>query len=276
MLDGEPAKAVVVLEAAVSDWPEDRVLWLALARSRTRIPDGALDAYRAYQTALRLGSAEGSSAIEEFEAGTAASRAGLDEAAVEHYRSAEAIDPTDPRFPLYAAQVLTRLKRPDQARASLFRATQLDEHLSIAWGSLAELALKENRPGVALQYIAKAREQEPMVTAWRVIEARALNRQNRPADALAIIEGVSSGERMAMPVVRLYARSAAMLGRPQDAAARFGEAVKTHPTDGVVVLEAAEWFERAGNKEQAIRLARHASMLGQDRAAEMVRRLEDE
>lgn len=276
MLDGESTKAAAVLEAAVSDWPEDRVLWLALARIRTRLPDGAPAAYEAYQTALRLGGAEGSSAQDEFEAGTAASRAGLDEQAVEHYRSAEAIDPTDPRFPLYASQVLTRLHRSGEARAALFRATRLDEHLSIAWGSLAQLALTENRPGVALQYIAKAREQEPLVTAWRVIEARALNRLNRPAEAIAVIEGVSGGERLSTPVIRLFAQSAAMVGRPKDAAARYGEAVNAHPADGALVLEAAEWFERAGDMAEALRLARHASMLGQDRAAEMVHRLEDE
>ncbi len=270
MLDSEPSKAAAVLEAAVADYPEDRVLWLALARTRTRLADGALSAHEAYEAALALGSGM---AEDEFEAGTAANRAGLPERAIEHYRAAEAADPTDARFPLYAAQVLMGLDRPDEARASLFRATQLDEHLAIAWGSLAELALRENRPGVALQYLAKAREQQPRVTAWRVIEARARNRLNEPAEALAALEGVGEEDRLSLPVVRLYATSAAMLGNNEEAAARFLEAAQRYSTDGRVWLEAATWLERAGDNAGAIRAAMHAGMLGEDRAREMVDRL---
>ena len=271
MLDADPSKAVTVLEAAVRQHEGDPALWLALARARTRLPDGALGAYEAYQSALRTGS---QTAQNEFEAGTAASRAGLDQAALEHYRAAEALEPQDPRFPLYAAQVLLRLGATDEARGSLFRATRLDEHLAIAWGSLGELALRENRPSVALQYIARAREQEPRVTAWRVIEARAHNRMGSPQEALAALDGINDAEQLSGPVLRLYGETAALLNRPRDAAERYAQAVLARPKDAELALETAVWFERAGDGASALRLARHARMLGHEPAEAMVKRLE--
>ena len=116
-----------------------------------------------------------------------ASTLGKLDAAVSHYTNAQSIDPSAARYPLFLAQVQIKLNKVDEAKANLLRSGRIDPDQAVVWGTLAELAMRENKPGVAQQHIAKARQIEPGVTEWRLIEARALKRSNKPEEAIKLL-----------------------------------------------------------------------------------------
>lgn len=266
---GEPDRAEAVLRAAIVEHPEVQDLRLALAGAcvlQSR-PD---DAYEQYEAALAIGPR---TAETEFNAGTLAAQLKRLDRAEEHFAAAQATDPSDPRFPLYLAQVQIGLGENDQARKNLLLATRLDENLAIAWGTLAELSLRANEPNVALQLVDRARVLEPGVTAWRVIEARAKNRTGKPEEALAVLGGIPDAERRQLPILRLIGQCYGMLRKPADAAREFEAAAAKDPTNADLLFETAVWCERAGENDKALAYARRAGDLGVEAGAKMAERL---
>ncbi len=266
---GEPDRAEAVLRAAVRQHPEDQELRLALAGACV-LQQKPAAAYEQYEAALAIGPR---TAEIEFTAGTVASGLNRLDRAEEHFSAAQASDASDPRFPLYLAQVQMKANQTDAARKNLLLATRLDESLAIAWGTLAELSLRENEPNVALQMVARARTLEPAVAAWRVIEARAYNRLRQPENALATLGAISEAERRRLPVLRLVGESYGLLGRPGEAMREFEAAAGASPSDGDLLFDTAVWCERAGEREKARRYAERAAALGVEAAAKMADRL---
>ncbi len=269
---GEVSRAESVLAAAVREHPGDGELRLAHARTLVELKRPS-EAYAAYEAAIATGA---TGADVQFEAGTVANMAGRAERAVEHFSEAQRAAPTNAEYSLYLAQVQRKLGERSAARKNLLLATRSDDSLSIAWGTLADMELEDNRAGVALQYIAKARELEPREPVWRLIEARALKRQNEPGRALMVLEGIDGDDRYSLPVLRLVGECFALLGRPDDASARFVEAAERPGAAPEVLFETAIWCERAEDGDAAIKWARFAAMQGHEEAAALVRRLEGE
>lgn len=268
---GKHAQAETVLTTAVREQPEDQELRLALAGVLV-LQSKLAAAYEHYEAALAIGPR---TPEVEFTAGTVASRLDRLDRAEEHFSAAQAGDTSDPRFPLYLAQVQMKAGQTGAARKNLLIATRLDENLAIAWGSLAELSLREGEPNVALQVIGRARDLEPAVTAWRVIEARALNRLRRADEALAVLAAIPDAERRQLPVLRLIGESCGLLGRPERAVAEFEAAAAANPDDGDLLFDLAVWCERAGQHDKAARFARRAADLGVEAGAKMAERLSD-
>ncbi len=266
---GERAKAEAVLSAAVREHPANPDLRLAFGEVLVALGrPGA--AYREYEAALASG-ADG--AAVHFAAGTVASMAGLPDRAVEHFSAAQAADPTKADYPLYLAQVQLRQGDVQRAKVNLLLTARLDEGRAVVWGTLAEIALRENKPDLALQHVVRAREIEPRVTAWRVVEARALNRLGEPERALLTLRGVEGADVRSLPVLRLMGECYGLLGRPGDAAREFAQASDATPGDAELAFEAATWLERAEEMDGALRFARRAAELGHAGAKEMTARL---
>ncbi len=267
--DGDFATAETILREAIKTYPDEPRLYTEFAEvlAALKRPD---EAHAMYERAIASGEDTGEV---HFAAGTVASAAGKLERAVEHYAAAQAKNPQDWKASLFLAQIQVRLDRFDEAKKNLLIAVQLKEDIGVAWGTLADLALRENKTKLALQHIAKARALEPDVTLWRVLEGRALVRDAKPEEALLLLTGLSEVEQREPGVMQLMGQCYGLLKRPLDAAALYVNAAKTDTARADLALEAAQWFDRAGDTEQAREWAQRAKLLGDPNAAALLERL---
>jgi predicted Zn-dependent protease len=275
-LQGDTAQSETVLRTAAREYATDQSLQIALAEllieKAGHAPTQAdanlirTDAYSSYERALAIGPRDPKL---EFVAGTLAAKLGNLPRAVEHYSSAQAADATDARFPLYLAQVQISLKQDLEAKANLLLAAKLSPDNPVVWGTLADIAVRENKIPIALQHIRRARELEPRSVLWRVIEARALKRDNKPEEALQLLIGLDANERLEPGVAQVMAESYGMLSKFNEAADVYAAASAANPTDGVIALEAARWLKAAGRTKEAREHADRAAILGVEGAREI-------
>lgn len=210
----EPARAEAILKEGVAQFPEDGTLRTAYAElllGQRKLED----AYAQYEAALATGARD---AKTEFAAGSVANMIGKPERALEHYSAAQTSDPVNADYPLYLGQVQAKLGKLDDAKVSLLRSAKLEPDRAVAWGTLADIAVRENKPDIALQYIARARELEPGVGVWRIIEARALNRAGTPSKSLDVLAGLDESDARQPAVARLIAETYGLLGDKAKAA----------------------------------------------------------
>lgn len=245
--EGEHAKAEAILNEAVKQFPENQEIRLAMASTFLELKQGER-AYEQYTAALTIGPR--TPAI-EFTAGTVASTIGKLELAVEHYSAAQRADPTNADYPLYLGQVQAKLGQNDAAKASLLRAAKLNEERAIIWGTLGDIALRENNANLAVQHAGRARSLDPSNVVYRLIEARGLNRVGKPDEALELLVAMPEADRRVPEVMKLMADSYGMLKRPRDAALLYAVASDNSPENKELAVQAAEWFERAGDAEKA-------------------------
>lgn len=266
--------AEAILAKAAEAYPEDQQVRLALAQNLVT-QKKFKEAYANYEAAIALGpkSAAGQAGVGDpklhFEAGTVANEAGYVERAEEHYSMAQSGDPAEPRYPLYLAMMQIKLGKDNAALASLIRATKLNPDLAIAWGTLGELALKENQLGLAMQHVEKARRLEPEGARWRVVEARILKRRAQEGDverALQLLLSLDKADRSTPEVLRATGECYGLLQRPGDAAYMYAEAAKLRPDDADTAYQAALWYQRAGNEPEALRFGKIAQELLEKKA----------
>jgi len=266
---GENGKAEAILKQAIVEHPSEQRLYILYAEVLSA--DARLDeAYSNYEKALAIGPREGEV---EFAAGTLANMRGRFDRAIEHYSAAQTANPSDYRVPLFLGQVQLKMERIDEAKKSLLLSAKLKPDIPVTWGTLADIALRENKPSIALTHIAKAREIDPQATMWRVIEARAHKREGNPEKALTLLIGLDVNQRREPGVLPLMAECFGMLGKPAEAAAIYTQAADQDQARGELAYEAALWLERAGEKEKAGPYARRAADLQVKGAAELAARL---
>ncbi len=266
----KPGSAEAIARAALERWPDRQSLNLLLGETLLHMGRKP-EAYEYYDRAIIIGPDHPEY---RFAAGTIAAEIGrLDDAEL-HYLAAQKYDPKNPKYPLYLSQVQRKRGATDEARASLVLATKLDPNLGVGWAALAALALDENRPQVALSYIERARRLEPSRLDWRVIEARALLRESRPEDAATLLLAASDDERLrSLAALRELASALGMLSKPADAAEQYIRALAVDTTCAECAFEAAQWLERAGDRNRAGAYAAHAAAMGHKEAAALLERL---
>lgn len=210
----DPGRAGAIYKEAVSQYAGEPRLHTAygdLLVVQRRFDE----AYGQYTRALAAGE---KNAPLEFTAGTVASMMGKPERAAEHYAAAQAIEPSNAEYALFLGQTQAKLGRLDEAKVSLLRVVKIDPKRAIAWGTLGDIALRENNVAIALQHVGKAREIEPDAVVWRIVEARALNRSGEPQKALDLLVGLSDADKNQPATARLIAECLGMLGRKDEAA----------------------------------------------------------
>ncbi len=269
MQQREPARAEAVLAQAVSQYPDDQELRVLYARVLMELKKPA-EAYEEYIAALAIGPRTHEL---EFAAGTMANLAGQTARAAEHYSAAQAAQPKNPAYALYLAQVQRKLGDIPAAKANLVMAANLKPDDATPWGTLADIALQENNLDMALQHIAKAREAQPRVKEWRLIEARIRKRKGDPETTIIVLMGIETPQRRDPQIVRLIAECYAMLDRPADAGHAFAEASDARPDDAELAYEAATWYARAEMKDRALVYAKRAIALGHTQAVKLVERM---
>lgn len=273
----DEAKLEEVLKAAadraqVSDWKTAEVILSAATQTYA----GMRRVHQAYAECL-LQSGKRPEALEQYEkaitstdagepsaelltiAGTVANSAGKPQRAIDLYKQATLKYPEHGEAFVLLGQVQLKQSMLDEAKASLLQAGRLITDRGVIWGTLAEIALRENKLQLAEQYIDKARQIEPGMLDWRLIEARLRNRQNQPKKSVEILGGVSETELLQRRVAKLLSESLSMMGEKREAMALLERSSDANPTDGELALDAAASCERAGDTAAALRLAERAA-----------------
>jgi len=256
--NNKSAEAEAVVKGAIAQYPSDQRLHIAFAELMLGKDDYPA-AYEGFVRALASGDRD---AKLEFQAGTVASMIGKNDRALEHYAAAQTADATNAEYPLYLGQVQLQLGKLDEARASLVRAGHLNPDDGRVWGSLAEIALRENKLDVAMQQVEKARTMQPRITLWRFIEARIHARAGRPEKTVELLIGLEPKERNTEPTARVLADALSALHRDTEAADVLASASDAFPTNTNLAFDGAIRSRKAANEVQFRRLRDRALKLG--------------
>ena len=213
------------------------------------------DAYEQYRLAVEL--TPGSSGLHQS-AGEVASVAGLGDAALGHFEAAATLDPASSKHPLYAAQVLIRQGRLDEAEVALERVLALDPDEPFGYASQAAVALDRGDCDRALARIAEARRIEPGRLGFRVQAAKTRRRCGEPATALKLLATLDDPQRAEAAVVYELAASYAALGEHAKAAEAWLHRYRSHPSSWQAAVRAAEAFLEAGDRAEARRWLQRA------------------
>mgnify|MGYP001067162657 CR=1 FL=1 len=266
----EPEKAKLLLEKLIERFPDSQAAHQLLADAHFSTGD-SLQAYEHMDVSLTLGEDHPEMRFATF---MFAEDAELLDEALKHLLKAEELDPASVKYPVYMAALRLKRNEPQEAKASLLRAVQLDEGVAQAWGMLAQIAFDENKLNIAKQHVGKARELEPESTAYRVLEARILRRAMQPERAANVLMGVPDRQLYGDPMIaEELAVSLLMLGEKARAAQVYVDAAEANPENAELAFKAAELLEQTGDERRALRYADRAKFLGHERAEELADRL---
>jgi len=271
--DGEPDMALAILEPLASRADRDREVRVALAQAYLAVDDHQA-AYDQFAQAITL--ANRTDPQLHFAAGTLASRLRLQVEAIGHLRVAHEADPSNPQYALFLGQAELEAGNYAPATAALVRARHSSPDDPRIWGMLAEIALRENKSEMALQHAGRARHHDPKNDAWKIIQARALNRMGDAGKAVIVLGSLSEGAKTTKPVLRLAGECYGMLKQPGEAATLYRAASDARPKDPELAFETAVWLDRAGDRPTALAYARRAKEAGHVGAAKLVERLSDQ
>lgn len=264
-------RAGAILGRAIEAYPVDQELRVELATALVAQKKPA-EAYQQYEKALAIGPR---SPKLHFMAGTVAAEAALLDRAEEQYSMAQTADMADPQIPLFLAMVQIKLDKTQAAVVSLLRVVKLRPEQAEAWGTLAEVYLKDAKPTIALNNIQEARRLQPEFSRWRIDEARILTSLNEPEKAATLLLALDPAIRRRPEVMKTLGECYGMLGKPADAAAMYADAATRDDgrADPEINYQAALWYERAKDAATAAKYAKIAAMLGNEDAREMADRL---
>ena len=258
VVSGDGARARRVLAQGVSEYPDDQDLRAAFGELLLGLGDAGA-AYEQYAAALAVGKPTGAL---QFGAGLAASVSGDPQRAAAHFDAAQQLEPSVAAYAIYLATSRRAIGDLEGASAALVRATVLAPDNADAWGLLSEVALQQNRAVLAQQHAERARTLEPGEPAWRVLEARALKRGGDAEGALLVLRGIEGEALYGASVLRTMGECLGLLGRQDEAAELYLEAVLVRGDDAEVLFDAAVWQERVGQAANATRLAERSAELG--------------
>ncbi|MCE2967792.1 MAG: tetratricopeptide repeat protein [Phycisphaerales bacterium] len=259
--------AGLILDRAAQKFPDDQEIRLRLARVLI-FQERFADALEQFEQAIRIGPAL---AMIHSDAGTVASRARLDDRALFHFSKAMSIDPKEARYPLYLAMIHLRKGDDAKAMATLLGVVRLDPGIAEAWGTMAQLMLKENNLTIAEQHAKRARELQPASPRWRHVLAQIVKRDNRPHEAIELLQGLTPQEQVSEPgLLSTLAESYGMVGNPTAAAVLYGNAIGWRSGDPELHYQAAVWARRSGDLRGARLRVNMAGSMGHPKAAELL------
>ncbi len=284
-------QARTVLETAIVQYERDQALRLALADLLVRMsrpqPDDQGNepeplteaeqraftqaAYEQFLAALQIGPR---TAQTEFAAGSLARELDDTSAAIAHFQSAAALDAASAIYPLHLAQVYFARDELAPANAQLAIAVSLDPEQATAWGMMAEIALRQSSPRIALQHLERATALQPRLPAWRDMQARAHNRVMEPDLAIEALDALVDADRYTRSALQRAAEAYGLSQNPEAALARYEHAIAAGVKDMRIYLDAASWAERLHRTDRAIEFARTAAMAEVPGARRVLDRLE--
>lgn len=106
-----------------------------------------------------------------------------------------------------------------------------------------------------------------------MVQARILNRQDKPEQAATVLLALPADVRVRPPVLALLSESYGLLARPEAAADAYAAAFKQASDNPELAYQAALWYERAKDRDKARVFAAAAGMMGHDDARKLEVRL---
>ncbi len=257
-------EAEKILEALLADNPRNRDLLRQIYESRLFQKDYP-KAYTAIRALLENGSTDPD---QFFNAGTIAFELENYTQAEAHYQQAALLDTRrvavnkqahpdstaslNPKYPLYLAQTQIKIHQYEDAKIQLLKVLQIDPSVHEAFGTMAEIALIQNKLDIAAQNVARARQIAPNFLLWRILDAKIIRRQNDPKEALQRLNAITAPNfHLRTDVVDEKAKCWAMLGQPEKAAQQYVDQLNTFPDAWLSAVRASEYFSIAGNDTQA-------------------------
>ena len=232
-----------------------------LARYRTAIEmaarfefDGAIGLLRE----ILAGNAE--MADVWLQLGNVQARTGRLGGAVESYRRAVALNPTDAGALLAVASVQLRLQQLDQAWEHGLLAVDVARTVDrrvLARELLARIALVRRDRGAARRQAALARDADPTLPLPDFVEARILHEDGGYAEALPVFQRTLAAARsrtLMLPELHFYlGDTLARLDRPAEAETHFREELRLAPQDTRARSALALLYQSQGETEAAAR-----------------------
>lgn len=270
MRQGRYVDAGVIADRACAKFPDDsqlRQMYAAALIGQERFAD----ALTQMEEAVRIGPP---TAKLYFDTGVIANQAGKPARAAELFNLAAMKDPTEAQYPLFLGMVQIKLGEEGPGVASLSKALRLNNDIPQAWGTLAELSLKDNKLDLALDQVNKARTLQPESVQWRNVEAKIHKRNNQPQKAVDLLSGLNPEDLVKSNALQTLAESYGMLGRPLTAAKAYANAASYKNNDPLLFLEAAKWFQKGGDLSMARSAAQVAADYGHAPAKEFLASLD--
>jgi predicted Zn-dependent protease len=238
---GQSAPALDILARCellrAEDAAQDDIASAALA--------AAADAYR------RASAASPGDAALAARAAMATDQAGQAGASIDLYRRALELDAASVQLRVFLGFALVREDRIADAERTLSQAAALAPDSPWPLAGLSACAISASDPQRALELAQRARALGPEDLSVRVAESQALRALGRSADALSLMLALEPARRLAPEAAAEIALCHEALGHPADAARAWEELA--HSPSGVrhAALEAARWWDIAGDAEQA-------------------------
>ena len=214
------------------------------------------EAYDQFQHSLEL---DGEQAEIHLVAGSIAYQLKRFDRAKHHYSMAIGLNASKPTYRLHLARVHLQLNQLDEARDLIFEALNLDSSLHMAYGLLADVYLKQNKTQLALSQIQRAIDHVQSGTRQILVhyirkKAFVLRRDNRPGDALVILQNLHPDEQTEPLVIEDMALCWSMTGQFDKAAEQYDHALADNLTDSLLLIGAARWHIKAGHHQIARKL----------------------
>lgn len=257
MSSGDPdsARAIVM---RLLERREDAAALDVLARCELlRAEDAAQDEVAAQALASAAGAYRRAAAASPEDAALAAraamatDQAGEVSACIELYRRALEVDPASVQLRVFLGFALVRDARIDEAERTFAQAAALAPDSPWPLTGLSACAIRAGDPGRALELAQRARALGPRDISVRVAESQALRAAGRTPDALSLMAALEPPDRLVPESVAEIALCHETLGHPADAARTWEELAHSPSGTRYAALEAARYWDIAGDAEQA-------------------------
>jgi len=238
---GESAAALDILARCellrAEDAPQDE----AAAAARA----AAADAYR------RASAASPNDAALAARAAMSADQAGLSSSSIDLYRRALELDAASVQLRVFLGFALARDGQVADAERIFTQAAALAPDSPWPVAGLSACALRAGDAKRALELARTARTLAPDDLSIRVAESQALRASEGASDALSLMLALEPARRLAPEAVAEIALCHEALGYPEDAARAWEELAHSPSATRHAALEAARWWEIAGDAEQS-------------------------
>lgn len=178
------------------------------------------------------------------------------EQALHYFAHAVSLEPSNTRYLLSLGAMQVKAMQYDEARATLLKALHIDSSLDQAHSTLSDLYKRQNKLDAAMTQIDKAielaeRNGSDRKVHYILAKAQILRSDNKPEQALLLLQGLPPAERVKPQVLDSMAQCWAQQDQPAKAAELFERAAQTRPTDWQLFASAAFWRIKAGDLDAA-------------------------
>ena len=205
----------------------------------------AADAYR------RASAASPDDAALAARAAMATDQAGESARCIDLYRRALDLDTASVQLRVFLGFALARDGRTADAERTFSQAAALAPDSPWPLAGLSACAIRSSDPLRALELAQRARALGPEDLSLRIAESQALRATGRAPDALSLMLALEPARRLSPEAVTEIALCHESLGHPADAARAWEELAQSPAGMRHAALEAARWWDIAGDAEQA-------------------------